>query len=431
MADSKADKAWSQLLDKYHILQQVADHGIYEISAEQIKEFREPRLMAKWDSSEDLPDTLSKAHLNILPLSRSSYALSDFSLYEPFPHRTLVPLNYITPRPFETIDFNHLTSEANAINAMNVTGILDQFLGTEPGMTVETFNGRMGTGKFDFKVDHASGTSSTVHVENAQLEIDGGFENDDSIIIMEAKNVPHPDFHVRQLYFPYRLWHGKVSKPIRLVFSQYVDSIYHLFEYEFTEPENYSSIHLLRQADYTFQTEPISLQDIERVWSSTPVLTDDNSENTTIPFPQANTFTTVITLAQQLQRVENMNKDEIATFMEFDPRQANYYMAAGEYVGVIEKTPTNSKRAQLTQEGKQIHTLDVRKRRLAYVRLLFQHKIFHHFYEQVMQEGELPSKEDISEYLMRNNICLSESTAERRASTVTSWLNWILSLADR
>lgn len=60
MADSKADKAWSQLLDKYHILQQVADHGIYEISAEQIKEFRKPRLMAKWDSSEDLPDTLPK-----------------------------------------------------------------------------------------------------------------------------------------------------------------------------------------------------------------------------------------------------------------------------------------------------------------------------------------------------------------------------------
>lgn len=60
MANSKADKAWSQLLDKYHILQQIADHGIYEISAEQIKGSREPRLLAKWDSSEDLPDTLSK-----------------------------------------------------------------------------------------------------------------------------------------------------------------------------------------------------------------------------------------------------------------------------------------------------------------------------------------------------------------------------------
>ena len=42
-------------------------------------------------------------------------------------------------------------------------------------------------------------------MKNAQCEIDGGFENDNDVIIMEAKNVINEDFHVRQLYYPFRL----------------------------------------------------------------------------------------------------------------------------------------------------------------------------------------------------------------------------------
>lgn len=38
------DAAWESLFDKYHILAEIERNGQFVISANQIKEFREPRL---------------------------------------------------------------------------------------------------------------------------------------------------------------------------------------------------------------------------------------------------------------------------------------------------------------------------------------------------------------------------------------------------
>ena len=108
----------------------------------------------------------------------------------------------------------------------------------------------MGTGEFDFRVNTYRDIKRDIHVENAQCEIDGGFENSESVVIMEAKNVVHEDFHVRQLYYPYRLWNSRVQKPIRLIFSIYSNMIYRLFEYRFRDIYDYSSIELVKTKNY-------------------------------------------------------------------------------------------------------------------------------------------------------------------------------------
>ena len=237
-----ANEAWKALFDKYKIAEAVAREGVFRIRADQIREFREPRLMAKWDSSDSLPDVLRKQKINILPDSRTSYVLGDFLLYQEIPELTehVTRMPHVDMPDYESIDINNINSEANAIHGLTLSGILDDFLGE--GRNAETFNGRMGTGTFDFRVDTVRGVPARIHVENAQCEIDGGFENRSSVVIMEAKNVVHKDFHVRQLYYPYRLWRTKVRKPIRLVFCVYSNMIYRLFEYRFRDPEDYSSI---------------------------------------------------------------------------------------------------------------------------------------------------------------------------------------------
>jgi len=53
---TKANDAWTQLFDKYHILDQIDTNGIFNISAKQIKEFYEPRLITKYDWSSSLPE---------------------------------------------------------------------------------------------------------------------------------------------------------------------------------------------------------------------------------------------------------------------------------------------------------------------------------------------------------------------------------------
>lgn len=429
MAEQKANQAWIELFQKYNIRERCEEQGDFRILASQIKEFREPRLMAKWDSSEDLPEILRQNKLNLLPISRSAYSISDYRLYHPFPKEPASELEYVPTRSFESIDFDNISSESNAINAMMITGILDNFLEVRPGdETVETFNGRMGSGPLDFYVDRIKGGKAHVRTDSTQMEIDGGFENDDAVIIMEAKNVPHPDFNVRQLYFPYLLWSRRVRKKIRLVFSQYVDSIYRLYEYEFTDPSDYSSIHLLRRKNYTFQSSAITWDDMREVWACVKPETDDNEGEADAPFPQADTFATVITLMERLSDGSSMNGAEIAEYLEFDPRQSSYYSAAGEYLGIFERPYGEGTR--LSTVGVDIMRLKVRERRLAILGRMFKHEIFHHFFGIMHGNGALPSIDDIVEQMRMHHMCKEGSTMRRRASTVRGWLRWMAELVD-
>ena len=227
-----ANEAWKEIIKKYDIINRINENGIFHIKASEIKEFKEPRLMAKWDCTSALPEALRNNKINILPNSRSSYVLGRFNLYEELPELTesVNKMDSAELPALETIDINSITSESAAICILIISGILDDFLGDRD--TVETFNGRMGTGEFDFSVNTVDGGKQIISVKNAQCEIDGGFENDKDVIILEAKNVVHEDFHIRQLYYPYRLWEQKVSKPIRLVFSVYSNMIFRLFEYK-------------------------------------------------------------------------------------------------------------------------------------------------------------------------------------------------------
>ena len=272
----KSNEAWKELLNKYQIVEKIKNEGYYEIKSSQIKEFREPRLMAKWDSFESLPSVLKKNNINILPNSRSSYILSDFKLYENIDEKfnNKTKMKKVSIPSLESIDIKNITTESNAINVLLLSDILDDFLEEEDN--VSTFNGRMGTGKFEFQVDRMKRDPISVEVDRAQCEIDGGLENHNSVVIIEAKNVVNKDFHVRQLYYPYRLWSSRVNKPIRLVFSVYSNQIFRLLEYKFNDINNYSSIELVNEKFYTLDDAEISLKDLLNTYKNTKVKTDDN-----------------------------------------------------------------------------------------------------------------------------------------------------------
>ena len=130
MGKINVSDAWQVLIKKYNILTEISNKGFFKISASQIKEVKEPRLMAKWDSSEQLPESLKKNKINILPDSRSSYILSDFLLYKELPKKVehVKNMEKVELPDLQTIDVNNITSEANAINLLQITGILEDFL---------------------------------------------------------------------------------------------------------------------------------------------------------------------------------------------------------------------------------------------------------------------------------------------------------------
>ena len=429
--EKKAEEAWQGLITKYRISEEIEAYGQCEVSAEQMKEFREPRLMAKWDSEDVLPSVLKDRHWNILPVSRSSYTVGDFKLYETLPpflpaRQSMKTMHFASS--YESIDLNQISSEANAIHVLLLSDALDQFLEAEG--TVETFNGRMGTGAFDFSVDSYSGHPRRVSVlgGGAQCEIDGGFENDESVIIMEAKNVLHPDFHVRQLYYPYRLWRNRVKKPIRLIFSQYYNRVFRLLEYGFTDAENYSSIKLLRQQSYSLDDTRITEADLLRLWEETkPEYNDDYRVSSNPPFLQADKVERVISLLEQLQQ-RSMTCAEIAQLMQFKERQSNYYFNAGKYLGLFEKVETwKGKAVRLTKLGEHLNEMTYRERQLKLAELMVKHTIFHRLFGKMADRRTIPSKEEIVEEMLRLHVC-SEKVAGRRSSTVTGWLQWIWNL---
>lgn len=422
-----ANEAWKALLEKYPITETIEKEGTFRIRADQIREFREPRLMAKWDSSDSLPDVLRKNKINILPDSRTSYVLGDFLLYQEIPELSehVTQMKHIEMPDYESIDVNNINSEANAIHGLTLSGILDDFL--EEGRNDATFNGRMGTGAFSFRVDTVRGVSRTIHVENAQCEIDGGFENGTSVVIMEAKNVVHPDFHVRQLYYPYRLWRTKVKKPIRLIFCVYSNMIYRLFEYRFADPENYSSIELVRMKNYSLQDTSISLEELKEVRRETPVRTDDAMEGTDIPFIQANSMERIISLLENMYE-NSMTSQQIAELMDFDPRQSDYYYNAGRYLGLFEKRKEGGQTlTTLTARGQKVFKLNYKERQLKLVSLILEHQIFAEFFDQAAETGVLPDKKEIENEMRRLHVC-GDGQIVRRASSVYGWLKWIFNL---
>lgn len=433
MIKMNVNEAWIKLFEKYDILSKIKSEGAFYITANQIKEFKEPRLMAKWDSSENLPSILKKHNINILPISRTGYVLSDFKLYEPIPElgEHITEMQKVEIAEYETIDVGNISSEANAINVLMLSKILDDFLDEDDN--VATFNGRMGTGIFSFYVDRYSGTTFQVDVKNAQCEIDGGMENNNSVVILEAKNVVHPDFHIRQLYYPYRLWASKVDKPIRLVFSIYSNQIYRLFEYAFEDKENYSSIKLVKSKNYSLQDTDIAINELYDVYSDVKVIYDDNQNNTDIPFIQANSFERIISLMEILFE-ENKTTEEIAETMEFDLRQSDYYYNAGKYLGLFEKKDIEDeekivKKVSLSKLGKDIVKLRYKERQLKLVSLILEHEIFNRLFMKVYNSGELPTKEEIQNIMRENNVC-NEGQIVRRSSSVYSWLKWIFNLKN-
>ena len=425
--DFSVNEAWVELIKKYDIENIVKRKGYFQINSKQIKEYKEPRLMAKWDSSDCLPKVLQDKHLNILPESRSSYVMGDFLLYQEIPElkEHVSKMAHVDLPEYESIDIHHVHSEANAIHVMTLTGILDDFLQVE--RNVATFSGRMGTGNFDFYVDTFYGGKQNIHVSKAQCEIDGGFENDDSVVIIEAKNVVHRDFHIRQLYYPYRLWKEKVKKPIRLVFSVYSNMIYRLFEYRFDEIEDYSSISLVKSKNYSLQDTTITQEDLLNVRRDTEITENDDKDKRKVSFPQANVMEKVISLMENLYH-NPVTKQQIAELMNFDERQSDYYYNAGCYLELFQKAENNDR--ELTRLGERVFKMNYKERQLHIVSLILKHKIFADFFDSIINTGSLPNKKEIEERMIALNICNNCDTLSRRANSVLGWLKWIFNLTN-
>ena len=430
--ERKIDVTWTNLNDKYNIIEAINKVGYFIISAKQIGEFQEARLAVKFDNSDARPELFVKNNLSILPITRGDYYISHINAYHNFESEAS-EITYLTPpEHIKSLDVTSINSESKALNMAYISGILADFL--EDESLLPTVSGRMSSDSFAFYAnvvgEAVSDEDSAVTVENSQIEIDGAYEGIKSLALMEAKRDLTDNFLIRQLYYPFRTWQQKMDeKPVRPVFLIYSNSIFYLYEYRFTDLQHYNSLELVKHKRYCLEDTHISVEDVQKVLKTIRFKKEPN-----IQFPQANSFERVINICELLY-INDVEKNFITEEYSFDARQSSYYLDAARYLGLVDKSQDLEGHDcyTLTKLGKSLFSVSYKQRQLKLIETILSYKSFYLTYEAYRNNNEMPSKDEIVSYIRQAGVVdpktglpYSDSTNRRRASTVSAWVRWII-----
>ncbi len=430
MSESKNDVAWEKLFEKFLILNKLENTDYFLISSNDINEFREARLMTKFDHRSQLPKIFTDYKLSILPLSRGDYIIGKFKVFHDFDKdRNITKIQKVDfPHFLESLNPKEITSEATAINCAFIAGIIQDFTGESE--LHSTVSGRMSSYSFDFNID-VDGQKDLLRlkVNKSQIEIDAGYEGNDSLIIIEAKNYISDNFLIRQLFYPYKLWIQKIDKKVRPIFLTYTNGIFHLRKYIFTNAEYYNSIELIKQQKYVIGEESIlNIEIIQNILNKSLIF-----KQLKIPFPQADSFERIINLCEILEQKLTLTKEEITQEYDFSWRQAGYYSHAAIYLGLVNCERENRTSIyKLTEEGMSLFELSIFDRKLKLIELILTHEIFNKSLKLYFKQGYVSTKKEVVEMMRDFNLhnINSDKTYERRASTVLGWIKWIISLVE-
>ena len=419
------DTAWETLFVRHNILDEISKVGLFRITADQIKAEREPRLMTKFDHRVNLPSIFRDNNLAILPVTRGDYVISRFSAYHDFERCALECQRVNLPLGIQSLLPQYIVSEAIALNCANACGILEDFL--EDENLVPTVSGRMSSGEFRFNIS-TGGSQQAVDVRNSQIEIDAAYEGRSCLALFEAKRDISNDFLVRQLYYPYRAWCDRVTKKIKPVFLVFSNGVFYLYEYEFTDPQNYNSLSLVKQKNYILSPE-ITLADIQDIVENTPICSEAE-----VAFPQADSMKRIVNLMEMLSE-RDMTKQDITNRYIFRERQTNYYTTAGHYLGFIEKGERRSDGFvyfSLSDAGHRVMKMPYRERQIAIATAILRHRAFNETLKTHLQCGEMPNINMIVQIMQNCGVYNvgSPETFKRRASTIRGWIEWILGLIE-
>jgi hypothetical protein len=163
-------KNWKEIFEKHDIVRQVLSKGCISITATEINQFGEARLMTKFDHRSQLPQLFIDNKLSILPSSRGKYIIGSFETFCDFDTNSVEVAKIEFPSFLESLDYRNITSEATAINCAFVSKILHDF--TKEENIFPTVSGRMSSSSFDFNINSVQGLLK-ISVENSQIEIDG------------------------------------------------------------------------------------------------------------------------------------------------------------------------------------------------------------------------------------------------------------------
>jgi hypothetical protein len=256
------DIAWQAIFEKYQIGDHDFDVSPFQLSAMQIKEAtghfsatgqREVRILCKQDERSDRPLVFQEKGLFILPVKNGEYVIVKGEGYIDIP-----PIHEATQVHFSQLGFPLVTStieptEIQSLDFAFATSVIRTFM-DDPSLVL-TIRGRKYTPRFSFRVG-----KQVILVRSVQTEVDAGYEGQEQVVLVEAKNSSATNTIIRQLYYPFRQWQSqlkrkKVDKPVYTVFFERLDKEYRLWQFGFNQEDDYNSIQLLRSQRFEIVEE--------------------------------------------------------------------------------------------------------------------------------------------------------------------------------
>lgn len=225
----------------------------YYLSADQIKiacqnfkktAEKEVRILCKQDTRESRPEVFKKRSLFLLPVKNGRYVIIKGEGYVDIPDIVTDAVSFKSKLPFEPVTSTIGDSEMQHVDYAFATGLIQEFVNDDS--LVLTIRGRKYTPKFEFSVD-----SVHLAVESVQTEVDAGYEGEDKVVLIEVKNSSTKNTIIRQIFYPYRKWksHAPNKEVINLFFEKR-GGHYFIWQFAFSDDDDYNSIHLVKTARY-------------------------------------------------------------------------------------------------------------------------------------------------------------------------------------
>jgi hypothetical protein len=421
----KIDIAWQKICERTKILQQIDSEGFFRISAKDVdrhSDREQARLLAKMDSNDDRPSIFREHNLNILPLNRGEYVVfrdrKNVS-YASLPVTDLKPMPYPARFPIDSLDTlakGISKTESDAIDTIFLSSLLESFAKTTNLKL--TKRGRFGSSEFSLNLPECS---DSLTVKGSQLEVDAIYESNDAVVLIESKAGFPEDFTIRQLYYPYLWLKARTHKRIVPIFLGFANDEYQLTE--FALGEKFGDFSIVQNKRFVLDQYVLARADIEILLRNSP----SSSENLSVPFPQANSLDRVVEIVDLASRGFN-DKAELAEIFGFDPRQSYYYTRAAKYLELLNANghPTELGKSLLSQP----HRLN---RTELILKSLLRTSVFRQVLLVLKQrnyEVDALQIKEIATVILAARPELVARTSERRASTVKTWLRWLVANCD-
>jgi hypothetical protein len=247
-----SNESWEKIFEDYDIISHDFDKEPFHLSSSQIKKScqdfkkvaqKEVRILCKQDSRSDRPDIFIKNDLFLLPVKNGYYVIVKGEGYVDIADIDTPLKTYNSKLDFKLETSEVGNSEMQHLDFAYASSLIRTFMNDES--LVLTIRGRKYTPEFSFNVGN-----QLIKTKSVQTEVDAGFEGRKNVALIEAKNSKTTNTIIRQLFYPYKQWKLRTQKNVFLLFFEKRKDIFYIWQYGFTDENNYNSIKLIKSDRY-------------------------------------------------------------------------------------------------------------------------------------------------------------------------------------